>query len=140
MVSEAFKRGLAQKLNDFVDLPVLGEEQEQMVAEKLVELCLGSFEQIVPSNEALDSMAQEEGGRGAGEPSMQQSLQARIVKQINGMINVPFADEEQEAKILNMIVDALLKVRGKSVYTRALVVHPTDHIPSRHLCSFCIFS
>lgn len=107
MVSESVKKMLATKLNDLVDLPILGEAQEQMIAEKLVDICVGPFEKLVPSSESMEEMAQGEEG---GEEAMQKSVKEQIVAQMNSMVDIPFANEEQEAKILNMIVDTFLQV------------------------------
>lgn len=107
MVSESAKRMLATKLNDLVDLPILGEAHEQMIAEKLVDVCVGPFEKLVPSSETMEEMAQGEEG---DEEAMQKSVKDKVLSQLNSMIDIPFANEEQEEKILNMIVDTFLKV------------------------------
>lgn len=108
MMSEAARKSLATKLNAMIDIPMMGEEHEQMIAEKLIDMCLGSLESSTPSEAEIVEAN--------GNPEKQKDMQSSMVQKLNGMIDIPFANEEQEAMVLNLIVDYFIKDKmGKPV-------------------------
>lgn len=107
MMSQEARKSLATKLNGMIDIPMLGEEHEQMMAEKLIDMCLGPLESSVPSETELVAAN--------GNPQQQSAMQSSMVQKLNGMIDVPFANEEQEAMVLSLIVDSFIKDKTKQV-------------------------
>ena len=105
MVSADMRETIATKLNAMIDVPFLGEDQEQGLAEKLVDRCLGAVNRAVPSDEEIEQVKTD-----ADSPDEARGMiKNGMVAKMNGMIDIPFANEEQEAMILSMIVDTFLK-------------------------------
>lgn len=108
MLSEEARKSLATKMNDMIDVPMLSESQEQCVAEKIIDACLGQIKQQEGAAAAA-APTQEQLVEANGNPEKQNSLKASMVSKLNGMVDIPFANEEQEAMVLNMIVDCVMK-------------------------------
>lgn len=108
MMSAEARKSLATQLNKMIDIPMVGEEQEQVIAEKVIDACLGSIDTaaVAPSSEQLQEAN--------GNPEKQTELQSSMVKKLNGMIDIPFANEEQEAMVLSMIVEYFVKDKMKT--------------------------
>lgn len=105
MLSQEARKSLAAKLNAMIDVPMLGEAQEQVMAEKIIDVCLGPLESAAPTQEQLV--------QANGNPTQQSAMQSSMVAKLNGMIDIPFANEEQEAMVLGMIVDYFIKDKMK---------------------------
>lgn len=108
-ISEASKRSLATKLNQMVDLPMLGEKQEQIIAERIIDACIGPFENLVPDSMLSGMTSGSSSNDSSGQHHQQSSLKANIVSKLNGVVNIPFANEKQEAVILGMVVDTFFQ-------------------------------
>lgn len=96
VLSDRVRDILATRLNDIVDLPVLGEAQEQRIAENLIDVCMDPFE------ETLNETSPDE---------VLDVLKDLIVSKMNARVDIPFTNEEQEAKVLGLIVSFFLKDR-----------------------------
>jgi len=101
IMSDAMRNSLANKLNKMIDMPFLGESQEQMAIEHLIDALLGPIEQAAPNQSELDAAA--------GNAQKTQSIKAGMIDKLNKMIDIPFANEEQEAMALGLAVDYFLK-------------------------------
>ena len=90
LLSQRQRRKLAEKLNKMIDVPILGEDQEQFLADKVVDMCVDAF-----SEEELRELKAE--------------FKRKVVTRLNNRINIPFADEKLEARVLGKVVDFLMK-------------------------------
>jgi hypothetical protein len=90
MLSEETRQKLAAKLNKIINIPLIGEDHEQMMAEQVIDLCLANYS---------DADIEE----------MKNNLKMRMVEKLNAAVNIPFANEEMEAKVLGKVADFILK-------------------------------
>ena len=92
ILSDDTRTRLAEKLNRIIDIPILGEHHELFLAEKLIDMCLGAF-----GEDEEDFI------------EMKREIKWKLVRKLNKVLNVPFANEKQEERILSKIVDFVLK-------------------------------
>lgn len=111
------RKELATKLNKMVDVPFLNEEQEQMIAEKLIDCCMAPLQAAMPTDEEMRSIA-----RSTDESSMQKQVKESIVDKLNKKIDIPFATEKHEAVVIGMAVDYLMEEKFDEIH-RSLVVN-----------------
>jgi hypothetical protein len=90
MLSEETRQKLAAKLNKIINIPLIGEDHEQMMAEQVIDLCLANYS---------DADIEE----------MKNNLKMRMVEKLNAAVNIPFANEAMEAKVLSKVADFILK-------------------------------
>ena len=112
VLTAARRKELATKLNDMVDIPFVGEAQEQMIAEKLIDCCMGPLESVMPSDDAMRSLARSTGD----ETTMQQQIKEDIVTKLNKKIDIPFATESHEALVIGLAVDYLMKEKFEEIH------------------------
>lgn len=91
MLSEETKVKLAEKLNKYIDIPLVGEDSEQILAEKVIDMCLSRFDE----DEEIDEL--------------KRNIKTTMVDKLNKAVNIPFATERMEARILGKIADFILK-------------------------------
>ncbi len=101
---------LATALNENVDIPLVSEENEQIVAEKLVDVCFDILEAFIPTpiRDILESTSPEE----------LYEVRNNMVDRLAERIDIPFANEEEERKTLRSIVDFFLSFYGLSEGTK----------------------
>lgn len=92
MLSEETRQKLATKLNQLIDIPILGEDQEQVLAEKVIDICLDKFDY---SDDEIEEM--------------KRNLKTKMVEKLNAKVDIPFANERLEARVLGKIADFILK-------------------------------
>lgn len=95
---------LATQLNENIDIPLVSEENEQIVAEKLVNTCFDLLETFIPAS-IRDMLHQTS-------PEELNHMRNSIVTRLSDKIDVPFASEEVERKALTFIVDFFLAFYG----------------------------
>lgn len=91
MLSEETRVMLAEKLNKYIDIPIIGEDKEQILAEKVIDMCLSRFDE----DEEIDEL--------------KRNIKTTMVDKLNAAVNIPFANERMEARILGKIADFILK-------------------------------
>jgi hypothetical protein len=89
-LSEETRQKLAAKLNKIIDIPLVGEDHEQIMAEQIIEMCLASYSDV----------DMEE---------MKNTLKMQLVEKLNSAVNIPFASEEMEAAVFAKVADFILK-------------------------------
>lgn len=104
MVDNQSRQELASKLNSMIDIPMIGEDKEQDMALKLVDLCVGPIEETAPPKEEMAELT-----RSTSRGVMENMVTSKIVKAVNARINVPFVDEEQEERAITLIVCFLMR-------------------------------
>ena len=102
---------LATKLNENIDLPLLSEDKEQMMAEKLVNTCFDLLENFIPASirSILENTSPEE----------LQAVRRNMVTRLAERIDIPFTTEEHEEKVLKYIVDFFLEFYGLQEGTKS---------------------
>ena len=103
---------LATKLNETVDIPLISENNEQIMAEQLVNLCFDVLETFIPTciRDILETTSPEE----------LRDVRDNMVNRLSEKIDVPFTSEEHEEKALRFIVDFLLSIYGLQEGTKHL--------------------
>ena len=91
LLSDDMRAQLATKLNDMIDIPILGENQEQVLAERVVTMCLNALSE---NNEFAE---------------VKKEFKQNLVVRLNEKVNIPFANEQLEAKVLSKVVDFVLQ-------------------------------
>lgn len=104
---------ISSRLNKKVDIPVLGEQKEQIVLEKIIAQIDNCLYELLP-DEIYDTIHMISDGITAEEAGI---IKTRVSSIINSQINIPILSEEHEKKLidefLNLISLALQK--GKSL-------------------------
>ena len=95
---------LATQLNNMIDLPLVGEETEQMLAEQLVNKIFELLESVIPKpiRDVLDSTSPEE----------LKFIRNNLVKRLNEKIDIPGTSEEDEKMVFRFLVDCFLSFYG----------------------------
>lgn len=103
---------LATKLNETVDIPLISENNEQIMAEQLVNLCFDVLETFIPTciRDILETTSPEE----------LRDVRDNMVNRLSEKIDVPFTSEEHEEKALRFIVDFFLSIYGLQEGTKHL--------------------
>ena len=104
MIDQQTRDELASQLNAIIDIPFVGENQEQDLATKLVDLCVGPVEETAPGTEEMAELT-----RSTSRGVMENMVVSKIVKSINGRIDVPFVNEEQEERAITLVVCFLMR-------------------------------
>jgi hypothetical protein len=94
----------ADKLNQSIDIPLLSEDHEQHMAEKIVNMCFDVLETFIPQSvrDVLENTSPEE------LRELRESLSVRLAEKID----IPFANEEEEQRVLKFVVDFFLEYCG----------------------------
>jgi len=95
---------LATQLNKYVDIPLLSEDKEQVVAEMLVNTCFDLLEKFIPP--PIRAMLENTS------PKELQEVRRTMVVRLAERIDIPFASEEKEELALTYIVDFFLEFYG----------------------------
>ena len=120
VLTAARRKELATKLNDMVDVPFLNEEQEQMIAEKLIDCCVAPLQSAMPTDDEMRDLA-----RSTDETTMQQQVKESIVDKLNKKIDIPFATEKHEAVVIGLAVDYLMAEKFEEIH-RSLEVNTAE--------------
>ena len=101
----------ATMLNNMVDIPMMNEEQEQVLMRKLVKRINKAFETMVPEDmrEVLTHSSPED----------LREARAHLIDRLNEKIDIPFKTEKEERVYFSSIVDFLLKRYGLAKGTKA---------------------
>ena len=102
---------VATMLNNMVDIPMMNEEQEQVLMLKLVKKINKAFETMVPEDmrEILTHSSPED----------LREARTHLIDRLNEKIDIPFKTEEEERVYFSSIVDFLLKRYGLAKGTKA---------------------
>lgn len=111
----------ATKLNTMIDVPYVSESTEQKMAEKIVDSASNAFEKLIP--ESIRDLLQNTS------PEELREVRSNLIVRLNGMINIPFKSEKEEAVYFEKVVDFLLKRYGLAKGTKSPVdeMEDVDH-------------
>jgi len=104
---------IAKILNALIDIPLVPEDMEQAVFEHAVELVDAALDDVLPAAFA-DLLRDAHNGI---DKDHAQEFGSRLVAAINQKVNLPYLNEEQEAKLLQTVIDPLVKamITGKTL-------------------------
>lgn len=107
MLNDAQIEALADKLNNKINLPLVGEETEKQVLTTALRQLANALSGRV--GEELRSIIQPLVD-GSASPEEAVALKAKAVDHINRNINIPIIGEDTEAKVLGPVVDGIVDV------------------------------
>jgi len=111
MLSDSEINAIAIKLNDKINLPFLDEAKELVVFGKIVKWIDKVLYKLLPNEyyelvkDATDGISEEEAD----------NIQERLTPLINNIVNIPFLDEKQEAKLISLVLDIIIKAMIKGL-------------------------
>jgi hypothetical protein len=105
LLNEEEKQRIAKMVNAVLDLPLVPEEMEQTIFEHAVGVIDVALEDSLPSafTELLHNTQNgidQDHARAFGD---------RLVDSVNRKIDLPYLDEQQEAMLLRIVIDPLVK-------------------------------
>lgn len=109
LLTDAEVEKIASQVNEQVNLPFLGEEQERVVLVKVVRWLDQTLYQMLP-NEIYDCIRMAEGGIDEEEAD---TLKRRIRDGVNNLVNLPFLTENQEQKLFGLVIDIIVGAMKK---------------------------
>lgn len=94
------RRQLAIKINQMVDIPLLGEEQEEKILVSAVEKCANTLQQLLPP-ELLRNLQRET-------PQGLSDMKDYLIQSVNAKVDLLGFTEEQEAAMISAMIDILI--------------------------------
>lgn len=112
MLSEAQINYIADKLNQKINIPIVGEKFEKKLIVKGLEKVNAELEDHLPPEWAqlLDDVSD---GIEPGSPADLASIKKNLVDFLNKKINIPIIGENAEAKLLSMAIDIIFDALQK---------------------------
>jgi hypothetical protein len=105
LLNQQERKQLAQIVNALVDIPLIPEELEQTIFEHAVGMIDVALEDTLPAVLA-ELIHNAQNGIDKDHAVV---FANRLVESINQKIDLPYLSEEQEAKILRIVIDPLVK-------------------------------
>jgi len=96
------RKRIATRLNEQVDLPLLNEEQEQVLFEKFVDAVVQPLEKLIPE----DMRSHLKAASAAELEALKQHLTETLLEKLPGL---PFLDKEKERQMLRVVVDFIVE-------------------------------
>jgi hypothetical protein len=104
---------IAKIVNALIDIPLVGEEMEQTIFEHAVGLVDRALEDVLPAafGELLHNAE-----KGIDKDQARQFAN-RLVEAVNRRVDLPYLNEEQEYRLLQTVVDPVVKgmLTGKTL-------------------------
>ena len=108
MLSLQELESIATRLNDVINIPLIGEEREQVILIKIVKSIDRFIYQNLP-NEIYELIRYGEDGISVEEA---ETIRVRLASIINRHVNIPYLSEQTEQKVFEFVL---------GIITRALV-------------------
>lgn len=96
---------IATVLNRLIDIPILNEMQEQVIALKVVDVVSDALEKELHRMPQVQSFFAE---LRVSDPAKQRQWRDALVEKINRAIDLPLLNEDQEAVAIAFIVDLVI--------------------------------
>ncbi|HKI89849.1 MAG TPA: hypothetical protein VKA38_12540 [Draconibacterium sp.] len=104
---------IAEKINEKVDLPVLGEKAEFAIIKKAVKKVLKLLEDEIPE-EYLDFLQDTAKGFDPEQGTNIQLIKDNIVEFVNKKVDIPLLGEDTEKEVFSVAVDVLIDAMTKN--------------------------
>lgn len=112
------RKALVAKLNAAVDIPILGEDQEEIVLAKAVDMCANVLQTLLPSKLAQSI-------RGESEDSLAE-LKEFLITKVNEKVDLIGLSEEQEGSMIRTMIDLLIESYVDPTATDLLSLNKQD--------------
>lgn len=109
MLTDAEVNGLALKVNNAVNLPLIGEKKELQVFVKIIKWVDKQLYKLLPNEyyelvkDATDGITKEEA----------LVIEERLTPLINEKVNIPILSEKMEAKLIGLILGLIMNAMVK---------------------------
>lgn len=112
MLSQAQIDYIADKLNEKINIPIIGEKFEKKLIVKGLEKVDKELDEHLPPewSELLDDVSD---GIEPGSPADLQSIKDNLVSFLNKKINIPIIGEKAEEKLLSAAIDLIFDALQK---------------------------
>lgn len=111
MLTDSQINALAQKVNGIINLPFIGEEKELIVMAKFIKWIDRELYQLLP-NEYYELIKNSADGISKEEAA---ELEKRLTPLINNVINIPILSEEQESKLISLVLGLIINAMVKGL-------------------------
>lgn len=103
---------LVKKINDKVNLPLLGEQGEHRVITKAIEKILNHLEDNLPE-ELLALINDASNGFLPGDAADAKRAKKACIRHLNNKVNIPLVSERKEQKLFTIVVENLFEAMKK---------------------------
>ena len=100
------------KLNENIDIPVLGEKAEQAILGWAVKKVLKVLDEALPP-EFVEFLTTTAEGFEPGSEDVLEGVKDNIVKYINQKVNLPIIGERAEKRLFDLLVDIIFDAMQK---------------------------
>lgn len=111
MLTDGQVAALAEKLNEEINFPIIGENVEEILLAKIIRRIDQKVYELLP-NEYYSLVRDTSNGISDEEAA---NIEARLTPLINEKVNLPFLSEDQENKIIGFILNSLINAMRKNV-------------------------
>ena len=105
LLSDEERKQFATLVNAVIDLPLVSEEMEQTIFEHAIGMIDGALEEVLPTI-FHGLMRQVEQGI---DKDHAKDFANRLVESVNQKVDLPYLNEEQEAQLLRIVINPLVK-------------------------------
>lgn len=103
---------IAEKINEKVNLPILGEKAELAIIKKAVKKVLKLLEDEIPE-EYLDFLEDTAKGFDPEQGANIQLIKGNIVEFVNKKVDIPLLNENTEKEVFGTLIDVLFDAMTK---------------------------
>lgn len=113
LMSQEEQQRIAKIVNALIDIPLVGEELEQTIFEHAVGIVDRTLEDVLPV--AFGELMRN-ADKGIDKDHARK-FSERLVEAVNMRIDLPYLDEDQEYRLLQTVIDPLVKgmLTGKTL-------------------------
>ncbi len=105
MLNDEQINAIAQKANDAINIPIIGEKLELIIFAKIVKFVDMKLYEVLP-NEYYALIHNAHDGIDAEDAAM---LELRLGTLINDKVNIPFISEKKEKELIDLILGMIIK-------------------------------
>jgi hypothetical protein len=99
------QKKIASLINAIIDIPLVSEEMEQVIFEHAVAIIDAALDDILP--EVFGGLLRD-AGKGIDKDHAREFAR-RLTEAVNKRVNLPYLNEEQEARMIQTVIDPLVK-------------------------------
>lgn len=99
------QKKIASLINAIIDIPLVSEEMEQVIFEHAVAIIDAALDDILP--EVFAGLLHDD-GKGIDKDHAR-DFSRRLAEAVNKRINLPYLNEEQEGRLIQTVIDPIVK-------------------------------
>ena len=111
MLTDGQVAALAEKLNNEINFPIIGENLEELLLAKIIRRIDRKVYELLP-NEYYSLVKKSSDGISDEDA---ENIEARMTPLINEKINLPFLSEEMEEKLIGFVLNSLINAMRKTL-------------------------